>query len=75
MSGYQVDLPDDDLVVDLERRIGLPEGFFAHLLDENDWSFIIKLHALFEAACTHMLLFHFQEPELEGLITRHRAEQ
>lgn len=62
--------PPDDLITDLEHRLGLPRGFFQHLVDEDDWSFIIKLHALFDAACTHMLLFHFQEPDLEDLISR-----
>jgi hypothetical protein len=62
--------PDDGLITDLEHRLGLPRGFFRRLVDEDDWSFIIKLHALFEAACTHMLVFHFQEPNLEGVLSR-----
>jgi hypothetical protein len=31
-----------------ERRLGLPVGFYERLLQEDDWSFVIKLNALFE---------------------------
>lgn len=55
---------------DLEEKIGLETGFFTALYDEDDWSFVIKLHALLEAACTHLLLFHFNEPELADLFAR-----
>jgi len=39
-----------------EKELGLPRGFIWRLLDEDDWSFVIKLHALFEAALTHGLV-------------------
>lgn len=55
---------------DLESRIGVSPGFFRRLLDEDDWSFVIKLHALFEAACTHLLLYHFREPNLAHIFSR-----
>lgn len=57
-------------VAELEEKVGAPEGFFGKLLGEDDWSFIIKLHALFEAACTHLLLYHFGEPALADVIGR-----
>ena len=60
----------DKGILNLEQRIGLPAGFFEKLKNEDDWSFIIKLHAVFEAACTHLLLFHFQEPELSEVFSR-----
>jgi hypothetical protein len=59
----------DDLNA-LETALGVPLNFFSNLLDEDDWSFVIKLHALFEAACTHLLLYHFQEPELRNVVSR-----
>ena len=55
---------------DLERAVGVRDGFFKDLVKEDDWSFVIKLHALFEAACSHLLLFHLAEPELAGIISR-----
>ena len=54
----------------LQEKIGLRSGFFSALYDEDDWSFVIKLHALLEAACTHLLMFHFREPELNDVISR-----
>jgi hypothetical protein len=48
-----------------EKQLGLPEGFYNQLLKEDDWSFVIKLNALFEAATTHILVVRLQTPELE----------
>lgn len=53
----------------LEVHLGLPGGFFTKLLDEDDWSFIIKLHALIEAAITHLLVKHFDEPALDQVFS------
>jgi len=60
----------DKGIIDLEQNIGVSPGFFETLVSEDDWSFIIKLHALFEAACTHLLLFHFKEPGIASVISR-----
>lgn len=52
-----------EAVEELVKELGLPEGFYAELLGEDDWSFIIKLHALMEAAVTGLIvaaLGHFQ---------------
>ena len=35
--------------------------------DENDWSFVIKLHALVEAAVAHLLTEQLSRPELSDL--------
>lgn len=51
-------------VASLERRLGLPERFYERLLREDDWSFVIKLNALFEAACAHALTARLRAPEL-----------
>lgn len=42
-------------IADFEKRLNLPLGLYEKLLKEDDWSFVIKLSALFEAACTHIL--------------------
>lgn len=64
------DFTVDAGILELEAKLGIPRDFFRHLLEEDDWSFVIKLHALFEAACTHLLLFHFKEPALAELFAR-----
>ena len=60
----------DPGLAELEQRIGVQSGFFESLLQEDDWSFVIKLHALLEAACTQLLLFHFKEPALGRVLAR-----
>lgn len=57
-------------ILELESKVGVPENFFRGLNAADDWSFVIKLHALFEAACSHLLLFHFKEPELSEVFSR-----
>jgi hypothetical protein len=46
------------LVQRMETALGLPPGFSRALLEEDDWSFIIKLHAVLEAAVTIALIEH-----------------
>ncbi len=40
----------------LEVELGLPSQFLERLEHEDDWSFVIKTHALIEAAVTHALV-------------------
>lgn len=51
-------------VAEFEQRLGLRSGFYQDLVANDDWSFIIKLNALFEAACTHALSQRLSRPEL-----------
>jgi hypothetical protein len=45
------------LFATLERRIGIPEGFFWSLhAEQNDWAYVVKLSVVCEAALTHMLV-------------------
>jgi len=53
-------MPDAEIeIIDrLVSTLGLPTEFFRQLIrdvKESDWSFVIKLHALVEAALTHLL--------------------
>lgn len=57
-------------LAELETNIGVEQGFFERLLDEDDLSFIIKLHAVFEAVVTDLLTYHFQEESLRDLFAR-----
>lgn len=68
MSSYRL----DTLIPLLEVRLGIGSGFFESLnaLDEPDWSFVIKLHALAEAAISHLIAEHLKRPELAVLIAR-----
>lgn len=61
-----------DYVPLLEAKLGIKPGFFNSLDDddENDWSFVIKLHALVEAAVSHLLTEQLHRPELSGLFAR-----
>lgn len=48
--------PTFDNVSALEAEIGVPSGFLERLgTESDDWSFVIKVHALAEAAVTRLL--------------------
>ena len=53
-----------------EAQLGVPSGFFERLLHEDDWSFLIKLHALVEAAATTLLVEALNRPELRDQFAR-----
>ncbi|VXC32329.1 hypothetical protein [Pseudomonas sp. 8O] len=53
----------DDLAA-LEEAFGLPEKFIDNLINEDDWSLIIKSHALLESACADMLCHYFGKYEI-----------
>jgi hypothetical protein len=61
-----------DIIPLLEERLGIRAGFFSSLDgdNENDWSFLIKLHAIVEAAVSHMLTDQLHRPELSDLFAR-----
>jgi hypothetical protein len=61
--------PSDD-VRRLESDLGLRDQFFEDLLKEDDWSFIIKLHALVDAAIAHLLAETAGRPELLDVFSR-----
>ena len=50
------------------RRLGLPPGFYDKLVEEDDWSFVNKLNALVEAACSDALAARLHEPALVPLL-------
>lgn len=68
MSSYNL----AELIPLLEEKLGIDMGFFESLEveEESDWAFIIKVHALIEAAVSHMLTEHIRQPALHDLFSR-----
>ncbi|QQS45229.1 MAG: hypothetical protein IPM66_14865 [Acidobacteriota bacterium] len=64
------DIPQLAVINELEKDLGVPPKFFQELLKEDDWSFIIKLHSLMEAAITQLLISVFDKPSLRDTISR-----
>lgn len=56
-------------IVELEDRLSIPAGFFERLRKEDDWSFVIKAHALLEASLSHWISVKLGHPELLGILT------
>ena len=44
-----------NLLTKTENELQLHEGFFEKLLEEDDWSFVIKIHAIIESAVSQKL--------------------
>jgi hypothetical protein len=54
----------------LEAKLGTPKGLFINLLHEDDWSFVIKMHALIDACLTHLIVNRLNNTALVDLIAR-----
>ena len=52
-------------IEEFENRVGLPTGFVYSLAQEDDWTFVIKIHALYETALAHILATTFGNQKLE----------
>ncbi len=59
----------DDLAA-LEEAFGIPNGYIDSLKNDDDWSLIIKSHALIESATANMLCHYFGKPELADVFAR-----
>lgn len=50
-------------------ELGIPPGFLVVLLkSDDDWSFVVKLHAFFEGALAHCLAEEIGRPELAAVL-------
>lgn len=53
------------------RSLGVARSFFDDLLTKgDDWTFVIKIHALVEAALTYLLVSELERPELADVIAK-----
>ena len=54
----------------LSHILKLRENFLADLLqDKDDWSFVVKSHALLEVAVCALLVVHLRKTELDGVLS------
>ncbi len=49
---------------DLENKCNLEKGFISSLQQENDWGFMIKIYAIFEALLSELICKSSDKPEL-----------
>ncbi len=59
-----------EAIAELELGTGVKTGFFTRLLAEDDWSFIIKIHALYEAAVSSLVTSKIGHVELDSFVSR-----
>jgi hypothetical protein len=60
---------------EVQRRLGLPDGFVEGLVTTGDWSFVIKLNALVEAALADYLVRTIAQPALTVDLQKMGASQ
>jgi hypothetical protein len=54
-------------ILELEQKFNVGIGFFNNLIKESDWSFVIKLHAVFEAILASAIAEKLNKPELSAI--------
>lgn len=57
-------------VSDVESRLGIRAGFFNELIKEDDWGFVVKLHAFIDAALTDAICSTIGHLELQEVVGR-----
>jgi hypothetical protein len=57
-------------IEELERKLVLPPRFCQDLLADDDWSFVIKAHAVVECALSQLLARALGVPQLEKVFAR-----
>ena len=55
-------------LVNLEAAFDLPSGFLIDLPQESDWSFVIKMHSLLEAALTEVVAAELRQPRIDQIL-------
>lgn len=60
----------ENAVKNIESKLGISSGFFDDLQNEDDWSFVIKSHALIESSCSELLTVYFGQPSLDNIFSR-----
>jgi len=70
MNNKKYDRPLKDTLKEFEVELGLPTGFTYSLIEQDDWSFIIKSHALLESCVSYLLTGVFKEPDLNDVFSR-----
>ena len=53
-----------------EKSLGLTPGFIEQLKTDDDWSFIMKAHALLKGGMAQFLTHHLGKPSLEKLLSK-----
>ena len=56
--------------LELEKELGLPKDWVITVAGEDDWSFVIKAHALLEAAANNAIVSQLQRNELSDVVAR-----
>ena len=46
----------------LEEYIGLPEGILTRVFSTDDWTFVLQIHGLLDAAVDHLVTSNLDEP-------------
>ena len=58
----------NEAVAQMPKEMKLPDRFLVNLLEDEDWSFVIKAHAFLEALLTHALTESLGRPDLGQVI-------
>jgi DNA-binding MltR family transcriptional regulator len=70
MPDNEIEKAIGDAVSSLEVKLQIRNGFFDDLFQEDDWSFIIKSHAIIEAAVSTLLTRYLGKEELIDVFAR-----
>jgi len=54
----------------ITRRLGLSQSPLRSLENDDDWTFVIKIHAIVEAGLNHLLKVRLNDPKLIKIVLK-----
>jgi hypothetical protein len=54
----------------IRRTLGIPRSPLHSLKSDDDWTFVIKMHAIVETALNHLLMIRLNNPKLSDIIAK-----
>jgi hypothetical protein len=60
----------DDFEKWIRRTVGIPHSLLHSLESDDDWTFVIKMHAIVEAALNHLLMTRLNNPRVNDVIAK-----
>lgn len=60
----------EEIIDEIERELRLKPGLFSDLKKDDDWSFLIKSHALMESVCSYLLTSYFDDARFKDIFSR-----
>jgi hypothetical protein len=54
----------------LHESAGVTTNLLDSLMNDDDWTFVVKIHAMIEVGLNHLIIAHLEQPSLNDVVAR-----